>query len=205
MTTKARISTRQRLLDAAEQLVNRQGFSATSIDQIIDQVGITKGAFFYHFKSKAELARALIDRFAAADQQVLYTNIKRAESLSDDPLQQLLIFVGLLLEIAEQLDSNPEPGCLFATYCYEQGLFDEQTHEVIRSAILDWRTMMVEKLRATAKCHKPTVDVNLDSLADMLTVLFEGAFVLSRSLKGKDTFVQQIRHYRHYLQLLFQS
>jgi TetR/AcrR family transcriptional repressor of nem operon len=195
--------TREKLLDAAEAMVNEDGFAATSIDRIIDRVGLTKGSFFYHFKTKNDLARALIDRFAAADQRILRDSMARAEKLGEDPLQQLLIFVGLLLEVAETLDQDPRPGCLFATYCYESGLFDEATHAVISDAMLNWRRILGEKLRAAAERHPPRVEVDVDSLADMMTVVFEGAFVMARCIKGPQHFAHQIRHYRNYLRLLF--
>lgn len=203
MTPRVATGTRSKLLDAAQEMINLQGFAATSIDQIIERVGVTKGTFFYHFKSKQELARALIERFAAADQEVLHGNMRRAEKLSDDPLQQLLIFIGLMIEIGEQLDRNPNPGCLFATYCYESGLFAEETNQVITDAMLSWREVVGAKLRAAAEKRPPKVDVDLDSLADMITVVFEGAFVVSRSIGGPRVFVGQLGHYRSYVQLLF--
>ncbi len=203
MSPETKIPTRDRLLNAAEELVNAKGFAATSIDQILARVGMSKGTFFYHFKTKDELARALIDRFAASDEQVLVSSMERAEKLSDDPRQQLFIFVGLMIEIAEQLDNQAQPNCLFATYCWENGLFDPETQSVIENALLNWRRMLGHKLRTVAQAHPPKVDVDLDSLADMITVVFEGAFVLARTVDGKDTIAEQTRHYRNYLQLLF--
>ena len=203
MTIEAKVPTRTRLLDAAEALVNRQGFAASSVEQIIEEAGVTKGTFFYHFKTKNDLARALIDRFAAGDQEVLRSSMGRAEKLADDPLQQLLVFVGLLIETAEQLDDTPEPGCLFATYCFEAGLFDDETKQVIRDAMMNWRAVVGEKLRAAAARHPPKREFDADGLADMITVLFEGAFVVSRTLGGGNVFVEQLRQYRTLLQLLF--
>ena len=198
-----RAPTRERLLDAAHESINRRGFAATSVEDIIEGAGVTKGTFFYHFKTKADLARALIDRFAEADRAVLSASMGRAEKLSDDPLQQLLIFVGLVIEVAEQLDETPHPGCLFASYCYEGGLFDDDTRGVIEGAILSWRSAIGDKLRAAAAAHPPQAEVDVSSLADMLTVLFEGAFVVARSTSAPNVFANQLRHYRSYLQLLF--
>ena len=203
MVGKVRNNTRGKLLDAAEKLVNHQGFSATSIDQINAAVGVTKGTFFYHFKTKQDLARALIDRFAAADGELLRSNMERAEKLSEDPLQQVLIFTGLMLEVAERLDSTTQPGCLYATYCFESGLFSDETKAVTAGAILKWRSALSEKLRAIVKMHPPRKPVDIESLADMLTTLFEGAFVLARTLEEKSTFRDQVQHYRTYLKLLF--
>ena len=52
--------TRERILDAAEAAVLEKGFAATSIEELIAAVGITKSGFFYHFKDKGELAKALL-------------------------------------------------------------------------------------------------------------------------------------------------
>jgi AcrR family transcriptional regulator len=51
-------STRERMIELAEQMVLRKGFASTSIEELIAGVGITKSGFFYHFKDKYDLARA---------------------------------------------------------------------------------------------------------------------------------------------------
>ena len=205
MAPRAATPTRETLLAAAEGLINDQGFAATSIDQIIDRAGVTKGTFFYHFKSKNDLARALVDRYARGDQELLHSSMERATRLADDPLQQLLIFVGLLIEVAEQLDETEQPGCLFATYCFEMSLFDDDTLRVIADGFAGWRDLVGERLRAAAELHPPRLPVDLDSVADMLIVLFEGAFVISRSTPGPGVFAAQLGAYRAFLQLLFDA
>lgn len=205
MSPRSGAPTREKLLGTSEALINQRGFAGTSIDQIIAETGVTKGTFFYHFKTKQDLARALIERFAAADQELMQSSMERAEKLSPDPVQQVLLFIGLLLEVAEELDKTTQPGCLFATYCFEKGLFADETFDVISEAMLRWRRVVGDKLRAAAEKTPPRADVDLDALADMLTVLFEGAFVVSRSLKGPGVFSAQLRHYRTYLQLLFDA
>ena len=49
--------TRERILEVAQAAVLEKGFAATSIEEVIAAVGITKSGFFYHFKDKNELAR----------------------------------------------------------------------------------------------------------------------------------------------------
>src|SRR5262245_37204615 len=56
-------SARERLLALAEAAVLEKGFAATSIDELIASAGITKSGFFYHFKDKSELAKALMQRY----------------------------------------------------------------------------------------------------------------------------------------------
>ncbi len=53
--------TRERLLDIAQDAV--LGFASTSIEEIIAEAGITKSGFFYHFRDKNDLAKALLQRY----------------------------------------------------------------------------------------------------------------------------------------------
>ena len=56
-------STRERIMDIAEEAILEKGFGATSIEEIIAAAEITKSGFFYHFKDKNELARAMLQRY----------------------------------------------------------------------------------------------------------------------------------------------
>ncbi len=63
VATKRGSDTREKLLEVAERAVLEKGFAATSIEELISAVGITKSGFFYHFKGKGELAKALLQRY----------------------------------------------------------------------------------------------------------------------------------------------
>lgn len=194
--------TRTRILDAAEDLILRQGFAGTSLDAIVDRVDLTKGAFFHHFDSKDGLARALIRRYEAMDRAHLEAQLGRAERLSRDPLQQVLILVGLYAETMGRL-AEPYPGCLFAAYCYQQGIFDEEVNGVVRDGLRRWRQVLGGKLREAMERHEPRAPVEPEELADSFLAIVEGAFVLSKSLEEPDVVADQLRRYRHYLELLF--
>ena len=75
--------TKERILDTAQTLVLDKGFAATSIDDIITATGVTKGAFFHHFRSKGDLAHRLVERFAANDFALFDEWDRRAEALSE--------------------------------------------------------------------------------------------------------------------------
>ncbi len=55
-------ATRERLLDAAEVLFQAQGVSRTTLQQIAEEAGATRGAIYWHFKDKADLFNAMMDR-----------------------------------------------------------------------------------------------------------------------------------------------
>ena len=195
-------ATRARILDAAQALVLEQGFGGTTVDAVIESAGTTKGGFFHHFRSKQELARALVERYAAEDMALLDDLFDRAEQLSRDPLQQLLLFVALQEELADEL-SGEDTGCLFASFAYERQLVDEVTREVIAHACRRWRERTRAKLDEVVALYPPRLEVDLDSLADEGLALFEGAYVLSRALGEPQILKGQLRHFRTYLELLF--
>jgi len=191
--------TREKILDAAHGLMLDNGYAGTSVEGVIELAGITKGTFFYHFPSKADLAQALVDRFAALDLEHFEACKARAEKLSKDPLQQVLIMIGLFVEDLSAVDPN-NPGCLYAAYCYQSGLLDDAVLEVVRDSLLFWRRELGIKLRQAIEAHSLEVDVDPESLADQLTVAFEGGFILARSLNDPTLVVKAVEHYRDYVE-----
>ena len=194
--------TREKILDAALSLILDHGFGSTTVDAVVRRASITKGAFFHHFGSKAELARALVERYALMDREQLARHLKRARKLSSDPLQQVLILIGLYEEDFEAMDA-PFPGCLFASYIYENKLFDEGTIEVLRASTLMWRQVMREMLERVVAVYPPKVPVELESLADLFYALTEGSYIMTKTLGDKTLLARHARHLRSYLQLLF--
>jgi TetR/AcrR family transcriptional repressor of nem operon len=196
------VATRGKILDAAQSLILERGYVGMTVDHVLNEVGITKGAFFHHFKSKDALARALLERYAERDERLYRETRERAEKLSDDPLQQLLLFIGLFQEMFEGL-TEPYPGCLFASYVYELQQFDEDTEELIRGSFLKWRELLQEKFEAAARRYPPRIEVTAASLADAFTVVLEGAFITSKALNEPKLVSEQLRHFRNYVELLF--
>lgn len=196
--------TRTRIMDAALDLVLDYGFGGTSIDRIIDRADVTKGAFFYHFDSKDHLARALVDRFAADDGANIDAAWAAAEAASDDPLEQVMAFLGWFEERMGQL-TDPYPGCLFASYIGQAELFDDETLQVARDALARLRIELGDRLRAATQQHAMREDVDPDSLADACNVVFEGAFVMSKVNRDPEVIAEQLRHYRRYVSLLFDT
>ncbi|MCL4799859.1 MAG: TetR/AcrR family transcriptional regulator [Burkholderiales bacterium] len=195
-------STRERILEVANDLILKQGFTATSLDQILERAGVTKGAFFYHFKSKEDLAHALFERYLVGEAQVLEATLRRAEKLTSDPLQQVLVGLGFFEEMFAALDS-PHPGCLVASYLYEKDLMTPAILARSREAFLVWRREIAAKLRAAAKLHPPRIALDYDALGDLLNTVTEGAMVMSRLFDDPQIMVRQLRLMRAFIELAF--
>lgn len=192
-------ATRERIVDAAERLVFRHGFAATSIEKVIAGAGVTKGTFFYHFENKAELGRTLIRRFADRDLAHLEHVLARAERLSGDPVQQVLIFVGLLQEEMEGL-SEPVEGCLFTSYIYEAAEYPDDVAEIAAATFAAWRDRVAGRIRL-ALGDDGVGDA--EALAASLLALIEGGFVLAKAQRDNSVIPLLLERFRSELEIAF--
>lgn len=194
--------TRERLLDAAETSVLEKGFAGTSIDELIAAVGITKSGFFYHFRDKGELARALLVRYVERENEMFSELFDRAEELNEDPLHGFLVGLKMLSETLADLPKG-HPGCLVAAYCYQDRLFDRDVRELNTMAVLGWRQRFREKLERIAQRYPPRAKVDLDDLADMLSVVADGGIILSKAVEDPRALARQVMLYREFIRLQF--
>jgi len=194
--------TRLKILIKTQELVLENGYVGTTIDQIIEKAQITKGAFFYHFKSKADLAKALIDQYAKNDEEGLRAALEASNKYSEEPVKRLLEFVQWFIDFFEKLDA-PYPGCLFASFTYEQEHFSEEIKQVVSSSIISWREAIVQMIEEASNVADTKISTDVKSLADHFMVIMEGAFIVSKSLNESGLIAKQLTHYRNYLQLIF--
>lgn len=188
--------TRTRLLDAAERLVERNGFSGTSVEAILEESTSSKGAFFHHFPTKQALAHALVTRFVDADLAMLHLGLEHVAAEAD-PVAKVLGFVRFFEDLAEEIVS-PGSSCLYIAALTEKDLLDAETAAEVERAIVTWRVEVASLLRSAydaAGVDGP----DPEELADHLFVTFEGAFLLCRSLHSAAPMRSQLRVYRELL------
>lgn len=189
-------------MDVSEQSVLQKGFEATSIDEIVAAVGISRGGFFYHFKDKNALARALLVRYIEAEDQLYDDLFQRARELDDDPLHAMLIGLRLLAEtLADQ--PNDHPGCVIAAAAYQDRLFDQGVRDLNKRAILAWRKRFRSMFQEIAERYTPVEPVDMDALGDMVSGVAEGGLILERALGEPGIVAGQILQLRTYIKLLF--
>jgi TetR/AcrR family transcriptional repressor of nem operon len=199
---KKRGDTRERLLELAEASVLEKGFVATSIEELIAAAGITKSGFFYHFMDKSELARVLLERYIARETALFDDLFARAEELNEDPLHGFLVALRMLSEMLADLP-NGHPGCLIASYCYQDRMFDSEVRRLNAAAVLAWRGRFRDKLNRIAERYPPRITVDLDELVDMLSAVVDGGIILSKVLKDKKALPRQVMLYRAFVKSVF--
>jgi TetR/AcrR family transcriptional repressor of nem operon len=186
---------RTRLLDAATHVIRTQGYSATSVDDICRAAGLSKGAFFHHFKSKEDLAIAAAAHFSQMAERLFGTAPYREHG---DPLDRLLGYVDFRTAIL----TGPLPGftCLLGTMVQEA--YD--THPAIREACdayISGHAAEVAKDIAAAKAlYAPGASWSAESLALYIQAVLQGAFVLAKAKGGGDIARDCLAHLRRYLE-----
>lgn len=196
------VSTRERIILAAEELLFKQGFSGTSLADIMNATDLTKAAFFHHFKNKHELAHTVLERWADNDDALVQEFADRAHELADTPLQEATLFVKFFEEWLGKLD-EPSNGCLFASFTYESEQFDAQMHEYVRDRLRIWMGLyegMFERLAATDAAKAS--GVTGIQLTELLATLFEGGLLLGRALDDREWLIRQLQQFRSYLQIV---
>lgn len=195
-------ATKEKILDTAQQLVLDHGFGGMSVDQIIEGAGITKGGFFYHFKTKNDLAQSLLARYVQMDDALLHDLMDRAENLSHDPLQQYLIFTGLLEEMLRGL-TQPPPGCLIASYVYQRELFDVETKQLLVNGFAEWERVLSEKILTALAKHATRIPVTAEIIVHNLLALFEGGVIMAKLYDKGSVLGEQVGQHKNYVELLF--
>lgn len=203
LPTRRRVDTRERLLAVAEDAILAKGFAATSIEELIAAVGVTKSGFFYHFRDKSDLAKAILLRYLERDRQLLDDIFARADDLNEDPLHGMLVALKLFAEIMADVE-EAHPGCVAASFCYQDQLFNREIRELNANGIIAWRTRFQERFERIAQVYPPRPGVDLQALSDMAATLTEGALVLGRALRDPKILPAQILLYRDFVRCVFQ-
>lgn len=200
--TRKGAATRDRILEIAEASVLAKGFAATSIDELIAEAGITKSGFFYHFRDKNELAREMLRRYVVENDRIFDDIFGRARELNDDPLQAFLLGLKLLSELVRDLPGG-HPGCLIASVCYQERLFDHDVLTLNSESIRSWNARFLKYIEEIAAIYPPREPVDLVDVANMVSCVMDGAIIMSKALKDPALLERQVLAYRSYVKLLF--
>jgi TetR/AcrR family acrAB operon transcriptional repressor len=96
-TKEEALQTRNRILDAAEQVFYDKGVSRTSLADIAAQAGVTRGAIYWHFENKGDLFTAMFDRVLLPLDEL---GAPPQEGADDDPLARLATVLKWCLQAA---------------------------------------------------------------------------------------------------------
>jgi TetR/AcrR family transcriptional regulator, transcriptional repressor for nem operon len=189
-----------RLLDAAIKLIRLQGYAATTVDELCAEAGVTKGAFFHHFKSKDELGAAAAQRWteitAPFFQAAPYHAPQRA-------LDRVLAYIGFRREmIGGEL---AEFTCLAGTLAQEVHTSHPEMARKAGDAITGHAETLIADIQAAMDESGRTFEFTAESLAEHTQAVLQGGFILAKSTGDAERAREAMHHLRRYVELLFQT
>ncbi len=191
-------SAKEKILDAALSVIRAKGYSATSVDDLCAAAGVTKGAFFHHFKSKEDLAVAAAQYWSDMTGKLFAAAPYHAH---ERPLDRVLGYVDFRKAILQR--SLPEFTCLVGTMVQEA--YD--SNPAIRDACA-----------RSINGHAHTLEADIDaainefgieppwtapSLALFTQSVLQGAFILAKAKNGASVAADCVDHLRRYIEMLF--
>jgi TetR/AcrR family transcriptional repressor of nem operon len=171
--------TAQRALDVAERLVQTRGFNGFSYADIAEALGVTKASLHYHFPSKADLGRRLVERYEAAFLATLAA-IDAAHPRARDRLKRYAAIY------AEVLRANRM--CLCGMLASDYATLPKAMREEVRHFFDEnerWLVRILDDGRKSGQLHFKGTPVDV---ARMIVASLEGAMMLARTYGEVDRF-----------------
>lgn len=188
----------QKLLHAALSLIREKGYSSTSVEELCAQAGVTKGAFFHHFKSKDALGVAAAKHWSEITGAFFETAPYHKHS---DPLDRVfgyLDFRKALLkgEIAEFT-------CLAGTMVQEIYSTSPAIREACEASISGHAAKVEADIAEAMKRYRIRAPWTAQSLALHTQAVLQGAFIMAKAKGGPAIAAASIDHLHRYIELLF--
>jgi TetR/AcrR family transcriptional repressor of nem operon len=191
--------TKQRLLDAALELMQAKGYTATSVDEICERAGLTKGSFFHYFEGKEHLGKLLAERYYTSWQQFSRSAPFRQKK---DPLDRVFGHVDLFIEASH---CSTWKGCLLGTFVQELFETHPQICSVCAACLDDLVGTFQQDLEAAKAVYTPRARWSTESVAKHLLAVAQGAIILVKAKQDPKVFEESLGHFKKYLHCLFQQ
>lgn len=172
---------RERLLRAAFDEIYHQGYQGARVDAILENTGLTKGAFYYYFKSKRELGYAVVDEVVAAMAADVWRD---ALSRNDDPVAGIMAALDCVGSVKGA--DFVHLGCPINNLSQEMAALDEGFRDrlnAILQNIIDW---IAEALRRGRDRGVLKSDIDCAETAAFLVAAFEGCVGLAKTRQSAD-------------------
>lgn len=189
-------ATRQRLLGRAFEEIHRHGFRAASLDSILADAGVTKGALYHHFGNKAELGYAVVDEVVRPIVEQGWRRVLEAA----DPVDAAIRL------IRDRLKSGGEAalalGCPFNNLAQEMSPVDEGFRRRLAAILEDWRDATAKALRRGQRTGAVRRDVDARTAAVFIIAGVEGCIGMAKAAGSREVLEAGFRGLIDYLEHL---
>jgi AcrR family transcriptional regulator len=165
--------TRQQIVQAADRLFYEHGFEATSFADIARAVGLSRGNFYYHFKTKDEILRAVIALRMANTQAML----DAWETDGATPADRIRSFIRILIMNRSKIMAH---GCPVGTLSYELAKLDHDSKGDAAELFSVFRNWLARQFAAMGR------DADADPLALHILMRSQGVATLATAFRDED-------------------
>lgn len=165
--------TRQQIIDTSDRLFYERGFEATSFADIAGDVGLSRGNFYYHFRTKDEILVAVIAQRMARTRAML----EAWEEDSASPAERIRSFIHILIMNRTKIVAH---GCPVGTLCNELAKLDHIAREDAVELFSLFRDWLARQFRALGR------DSDADALALHILMRSQGVAALATAFRDED-------------------
>jgi TetR/AcrR family transcriptional repressor of nem operon len=185
-------TTRDHIIEAADRLFYRQGYEHTSFSDIADVVQISRGNFYYHFKTKDEILDAVIDARLADTRELL----QQWEAEGKIPADRIRSFIHIL--IANRADIK-RYGCPVGTLCSELAKLNHVSQAEANKLFTLFRTWLRQQFTLLGR------KADADTLAMHLLARGQGVATLASALRDEKFIRHEVEQMCEWLELCTES
>lgn len=186
--------TRAVLLEAAFREVHEHGFQAASLERILSNTQLTKGALYHHFPNKQALGLALVDEVVGNSIRETYI---RPFLDTDDPIS--LVVAGIEAKASEETERAMRCGCPLNNLSQEMSAVDEEFRSHLRAIFEEWREAMANAFRRGQAAGKVRPDVDAEEVATFIIAVREGAIGLGKAYRDPGPYLRTWAQLKTYL------
>jgi TetR/AcrR family transcriptional repressor of nem operon len=200
MNQRDPMGTRRRLLQAGFREFHRVGFAAASLERILQDAGVTKGALYHHFRSKRDLGYAVIMDILQG--WIRDRWLRPLESASDPigALQQLALWGER--HVTEQ---GLALGCPLQGMVEELSGVDEGFRVRLESVYEMWRGGLAQVLSRAQRLGQVRAEVDVEATATFVVAAWQGSIGLAKAYQSAEILRSCRQNLSPYLETLKQS
>lgn len=190
-------NTRLTILQKAFELIYSKGYQTTSIDDIIATTQVTKGAFYYHFKTKDEMGVAIIEEILRPT--MLESFIKPVEN-SANPIEDFYNMISYLL-----LDDpflQVKYGCPVGNLTQEMTPWNNQFSKALTELVDQWKITIEKAVANAQKSGLIRKDVNGEQVAYFIMSGYWGIRNFGKLQDNNSCYIFYLKEFRNYLNSL---
>jgi TetR/AcrR family transcriptional regulator, transcriptional repressor for nem operon len=176
-----------KLIEAGISSLLKSGYNATSVKDIIDDVGIPKGSFYYYFESKEEFVGNVIDAYIRRNLELSSCILNDSSQL---PLARLRKYLDLQIEYFRELGYTQ--GCLLGNVAIELADHSEFIRLCLVDSFVQWKALVRETFQEAITQGEIPSKFNSEILANFFVNSWEGALIfmkLEKSVHSLELFV----------------